>query len=120
MVDHLLKPFIKEHQFEPWHTHMAQLASFPNVYAKISGLATEADLANWTADDLKPYIDDAVSMFGDGRVVFGGDWPPILTANSTYARWVQTALDVTAGMGASGQRKLFADNARTFYRLPAG
>ncbi len=120
IIDHLLKPFIKEHQFEPWHTQMAQLASFPNVYTKISGLATEADQANWTADDLKPYVDDAIKLFGEDRVVFGGDWPPILIANSTYARWVQTAMDLTASLGASGQRKLFGDNARIFYRLPAG
>jgi L-fuconolactonase len=120
MVDHLLKPFIKERQFEPWHTQMAQLASFPNVYAKISGLATEADLTSWTAEDLKPYVDDAVKLFGEDRVVFGGDWPPILTANSTYARWVQTAMDLTMSLGDTGQRKLFGDNARTFYRLPAG
>jgi L-fuconolactonase len=119
IIDHLLKPFIKQHEFEPWHTQMAQLAAFPNVYAKISGLATEADPANWSADDLKPYVDDAVKLFGEDRVVFGGDWPPILTANSTYAHWVQTALDLTTSMGASGQRKLFGDNARTFYRLPA-
>lgn len=120
IIDHLLKPYIKEHQMEPWHTKMAQLAAFPNVYAKISGLATEADPVNWTAADLKPYVDDAIGLFGEDRVVFGGDWPPILTANSTYARWVQTALDLTTSMGASGQRKLFGDNARTFYRLPAG
>jgi L-fuconolactonase len=119
MLDHLLKPYIKEHQFEPWHTQMAQLASFPNVYAKISGLATEADPTSWTADDLKPYVDDAIKLFGEDRVVFGGDWPPILTANSTYARWVQTATDLTNSLGESGQRKLFGDNARMFYRLPA-
>ena len=74
---------------------------------------------NWSADDLKPYVDDAIKLFGEDRVVFGGDWPPILTANSTYARWVQTAMDLTANLGPSGQRKLFGDNARTFYRLPA-
>jgi L-fuconolactonase len=119
ILDHLLKPYIKEHQFEPWHTQMAQLASFQNVYAKISGIATEADPINWTSADLKPYVDDALSLFGEDRVVFGGDWPPILTANSTYARWVQTANDLTASRGASLQRKLFADNARTVYRLPA-
>jgi len=119
IIDHLLKPFIKQHEMEPWHTKMAQLASFPNVYTKISGIATEADPTTWTADDLKPYVDDAIKLFGEDRVVFGGDWPPILTANSTYARWVQTAMDLTASLGASGQGKLFGDNARRFYRLPS-
>jgi L-fuconolactonase len=119
IIDHLLKPYIKEHQIEPWRTQMAQLAAFPNVYTKISGIATEADLAHWTPEDLRPYVDAALTLFGEDRVVFGGDWPPILTANSTYAHWVQTLTDLTTGLGASGQRKLFGDNARAFYRLPA-
>ena len=91
-----------------------------NVWTKISGIATEADPVNWTAEDLKPYVDHALSVFGEDRVVFGGDWPPILTANSTYARWVQTLDDLTAGMGAVGQRNLFGNNARSFYHLPPG
>ena len=94
-------------------------ASFPNVATKISGIATEADLMNWTAEDLKPYVDHALSAFGEDRVIFGGDWPPLLTANSTYARWVHTLDDLTTSMGAAGQRKLFGDNARSFYHLPA-
>ena len=119
IIDHLLKPFIKERQLEPWRAKMTQLASFPNVSTKISGIATEADLMNWSTEDLKPYVDHALSAFGEDRVVFGGDWPPILTANSTYARWVQTLDELTSGMGAAGQRKLFGDNARSFYRLSA-
>jgi L-fuconolactonase len=117
MLDHLLKPDIKQHTLDPWRAQMTQLAAFPNVSTKISGIATEADLMNWTAEDLKPYVDHALSAFGEDRVVFGGDWPPLLTANSTYARWVQTLDDLTSGMGAAGQRKLFGDNARSFYRL---
>jgi L-fuconolactonase len=118
IIDHLLKPFIKQHTLDPWRAQMTQLAAFPNVHTKISGIATEADLMNWTAEDLKPYVDHALSAFGENRVVFGGDWPPLLTANSTYARWVETLDGLTSGMGAAGQRKLFGDNARSFYRLP--
>ena len=120
IIDHLLKPYIELKEMEPWRTKMAQLAWFPNVWTKISGLATEADPVNWTAIDLKPYVDHAINVFGEDRVVFGGDWPPILTANSTYARWVQTLDHLTSGMGAAGQRKLFGDNARSFYRLVPG
>ena len=119
ILDHLLKPDIKQHTLDPWREQMTQLASFPNVATKISGIATEADLMNWTAEDLKPYVDHALSAFGEDRVIFGGDWPPLLTANSTYARWVHTLDDLTTSMGAAGQRKLFGDNARSFYHLPA-
>ncbi|MBV9359423.1 MAG: amidohydrolase family protein, partial [Chloroflexi bacterium] len=82
IIDHLLKPFIKERQLEPWRSHMTTLAGFPNVWTKISGLATEADLQNWTPEDLQPYVDHALSVFGEDRVVFGGDWPPVLTAHA--------------------------------------
>src|SRR5712692_5710218 len=105
MIDHLLKPDIKQHTLDPWRAQMTQLASFPNVSTKISGIATEADTMNWTANDLKPYVDHALSAFGEDRVVFGGDWPPLLTANSTYARWVETLDSLTSGMSATGQRK---------------
>jgi L-fuconolactonase len=120
IIDHLLKPNIKTHELDPWRQQMTTLASFPNVAAKISGLATEADLQNWTPEDLKPYVDHALTVFDENRVIFGGDWPPILTANSTYARWVHTLDDLTSGMGAVAKRKLFGDNARTIYRLGAG
>jgi len=120
IIDHLLKPYIKEHQLDPWRQQMAQLASFPNLATKISGIATEADPANWTPEDLKPYVDHALSVFDENRVIFGGDWPPILTANSTYARWVHTLDDLTSGLSATAKRKLFGDNARVIYRLPSG
>jgi L-fuconolactonase len=120
ILDHLLKPSIKDHQLDPWRQQMTRLASFPNVATKISGIATEADLMNWTPEDLKPYVDHALSVFGEDRVVFGGDWPPILTANSTYARWVETLDDLTSGMSAVARRKLFGDNARAIYRLQSG
>ena len=120
IIDHLLKPYIKEHQLDPWRQQMTTLASFPNVATKISGIATEADLQNWTPEDLKPYVDHALSVFDENRVIFGGDWPPILTANSTYARWVHTLDDLTSGMSAVAKRKLFGDNARAIYRLGSG
>jgi L-fuconolactonase len=117
VIDHLLKPNIQNQQWQPWADKFAQLARFPNVWTKISGMVTEADLNHWTATDLKPYVDHAISVFGEDRVIFGGDWPPVLNAAS-YANWVQTAQSLTSGLGASGQRKLFAENARRFYRLP--
>jgi L-fuconolactonase len=120
ILDHLVKPDIKQHTLDPWRAQMTQLASFPNVSTKISGIVTEADTKNWTPDDLRPYVDHALAAFGEDRVVFGGDWPPVLTANSTYARWVQTLDDLTAGLSPTAKSKLFGDNARRFYRLGSG
>ena len=117
VLDHLLKPDIKQGALEPWRTQLRELAAFPNVSAKISGLVTEADQQNWTPADLAPYVEHALTVFGEDRVVFGGDWPVALQA-STYPRWVATLSGLTAGLSPAARRKLFAENARRFYRLP--
>ena len=48
MLNHIGKPNIKDQLFEPWKLQIQELAVFPNIYCKISGLVTEADHQNWT------------------------------------------------------------------------
>ena len=119
MLDHIAKPDIKGHILDPWRQNIKELASFPNVFCKVSGMVTEADHRHWTPDDLKPYVEHVVEVFGEDRVAFGGDWPVALQA-SPYRRWVDTLDDLTSGLSESAKRKLWAENARRFYRLPAG
>jgi L-fuconolactonase len=116
MLDHLGKPAIKDHVLDPWREDLAQLAALPNVWCKISGLVTEADPQRWTPDDLAPSIAHALEVFGEDRVVFGGDWPVVLLASS-YERWVETLEALTQHLTPEAQRKLWAENARRFYRL---
>ena len=82
VLDHIGKPDIRGHRMEPWRTHMSALAALPNVVCKISGVATEADHANWTTDDVRPYVAHALAEFGEDRVLFGGDWPVVRLASS--------------------------------------
>jgi L-fuconolactonase len=116
IVDHLAKPNIAEHLLEPWRELLQQLAAFPNVVCKISGIVTEADHRQWTVEDVKPYILQALANFGEDRVVFGGDWPVVLHA-ATYRRWVETLDTLTGDLSPAARRKLWAENAVRFYRL---
>jgi L-fuconolactonase len=116
MLDHIGKPNIKDRVREPWHSQMAELAALPNVMCKISGVVTEADHASWAAEDIAPYIARALEVFGEDRVAFGGDWPVVLHAAS-YGRWVETLDALTAHLSDAARRKLWAENARKFYRL---
>jgi L-fuconolactonase len=84
---------------------------------KLSGLVTEADHTGWTPDDLAPYVAHVLAVFGEDRVVFGGDWPVVLQAAS-YRRWVETLDALTAHLSSAAKHKLWAENARRFYRLP--
>jgi L-fuconolactonase len=112
VIDHLAKPPIKEGAMEPWATQLAEAARYPNVHAKISGLNTAADPDHWSAADLKPYIDQAIRVFGVDRLMFGSDWPVCLLAGD-YARvWAETnrALagrsndEITALLGGTAER----------------
>lgn len=70
-------------KLDPWRALISRVASFPNVYCKISGkllkldiiqmlllillgIITEASL-DWTIEDIIPYIDHVVSSFGTDR-----------------------------------------------------
>lgn len=117
ILDHIAKPDIRGGALEPWREHIAALARLPNVACKISGVATEADHARWTVDDLAPYIRHALTVFGEDRVMFGGDWPVALLATS-YRRWVETLATLTVDFSPEAQRKLWSENARRIYRLP--
>ena len=88
----------------------------PNVYAKISGLATEADWAAWTPAQLQPYFDTAVDCFGPKRLMFGGDWP-VSTLATDYPRWVETVLWATESCSETERQRLFRETAAGFYRL---
>lgn len=116
ILDHIGKPNIKDHVLDPWRAEIRQLASFPNVLCKVSGMVTEADHHRWTPEDLRPYLDHVLDVFGEDRVAFGGDWPVAYQA-SPYRRWVDTLDQLTADRSPGAKRKLWAENARRFYRL---
>ena len=116
ILDHLGKPDIKQQVLDPWRGHLAQLAALPNVWCKVSGLVTEADHRRWTPDDLAPYLAYGLEVFGEDRVVFGGDWPVLLLASS-YDQWIETLDSLTRPLSPEAKRKLWAENARHFYRF---
>jgi L-fuconolactonase len=116
MLDHLAFPPIAAGQLQPWADDLARLAALPNVHAKLSGLATSADHQRWTIDELAPYVDHALAVFGADRVAFGSDWPVVLRAAS-YCRWAEALDALTASLAPEARRKLWASNAARFYRL---
>ena len=116
IVDHIAKPDIKARLLEPWRAQMTLLAALPNVVCKLSGVATEADRDHWTVPDIEPYVSHVLKVFGEDRVIFGGDWPVLLLAGS-YERWVAAVDELTQNWTPAAQRKLWVENAKRFYRI---
>ena len=121
VIDHVAKPYIKDGKIDDpiaigWKAGMEKLAQHPYVYCKISGMVTEADWHNWTAEQLKPYLDVVVESFGIDRIMFGSDWPVCLVASS-YSKWLQTIQNYFESFSKEDQEKVFSGNATRFYNL---
>lgn len=116
VLDHLGKPPIASGALEPWSAAVRALAALPNTVCKLSGLVTEADPENWTADDLRPYADTVLEAFGPERLMFGSDWP-VCTLAASYAEVTDTARKLTHCLDESELKDVFAGTARRVYRL---
>ena len=92
------------------------VALHENVYCKISGLVTEADLKTWTNSDFIPYLDVVVHAFGTGRVMYGSDWPVCLVAGN-YTEVLQLVKSYFSSFSTFEQELFFGGNAMAFYRL---
>ena len=117
VLDHIAKPGIAGGEHEPWWDQIEALAAMEHVIAcKISGVATEADHGAWREEQLRPYIDRALEVFGSERVMFASDWP-VMRLAITYPRWVEIVERAAADWSPADRRRLFADNAKRVYRL---
>ena len=116
ILDHCGVPQVRDKILDPWRSLIREIAKFPNVFCKISGLIAYADPNNWTAEDLRPYVHHAIECFGWDRVMFGSDWP-VCTLSASYGQWVDVLLSLTRGAGEANQKMLFHDNAIRVYRL---
>ena len=116
VLDHAGKPGIKEGLLEPWKTQLGELAGLDNVYCKLSGIVTEANVDNWTEAELRPYMDHVLEVFGFERVMYGSDWPVCLRGIE-YNRWLELVQEVVRDATEAERRSLFYGTAERFYRL---
>src|SRR5262249_36141661 len=116
VLDHLAKPQIARGEIRGWERDLRRLAGAPNVYAKLSGLVTEADWAKWAELEVAPYLDIAFDAFGPTRLMIGSDWPVSLVA-SGYARTMALVVDYVAARPEPEREAVLGGNAARFWRL---
>lgn len=116
VIDHLAKPDIAHGGFSAWLDGFAACGAFPNVFCKLSGMVTEADWANWSPAELKPYVDEALEVFGPGRLMYGSDWP-VCELAASYGQ-VHDALETNlTALTDSEKSAIFARTTKAFYAL---
>lgn len=117
VINHIAKPNIKQGGTPAWKEGMKLLASCPNVYCKVSGMVTEADLQNWSVEDLRPYVNFVVSSFGAARCMFGSDWPVCKMANASFVTVFETMDDLLRDFTPEDRLAIFGVTAKKFYNL---
>ncbi len=116
VLDHLAKPRIKDRGVDDWLPAFRAAAQCPNVVCKLSGMVTEADWRQWTADDLRVYVDHALEAFGPQRLMYGSDWP-VCELAADYARVAATTRELIAHLSAAERSAILGGTAKRSYRL---
>lgn len=115
VLDHCGVPDVAARTLDPWRREIKALAALPNIAAKISGIVAYAG-PDWTAADLRPFVEHTIDCFGWDRVVWGSDYP-VLTLTADLARWVAATKEIVSAASPDEQANLFHRNAERIYGL---
>ena len=116
VLDHLAKPPIKNGNLSEWKRGIRDLARFPNVMAKISGLVTEANWESWRPEQIVECVDVAFECFGAKRLMTGSDWP-VCTLAGTYEKVMGTVMEYVERCTEEERDAVLGGNAARFWRL---
>jgi L-fuconolactonase len=115
VLDHLAKPKIAERLLSPWKEDLHQLATFPNVFCKLSGMVTETNWKQWHPADFHLYLEVALEAFGPTRLMIGSDWP-VCTLSGDYESVMNIAANYISNQSKAA---ILGDNCACFYQIPA-
>lgn len=117
VIDHLGKPPIggDAEDRAHWRALIATCARNPRVVAKVSGLyAARRPMGEWTTEQVRPFFDDALDLFGPERLMYGGDWP-ISEVAGGYARTWDSFEHLVADLGVHEREAIASGTAVRTY-----
>src|SRR5207253_2661593 len=98
--------------FAFWRKSIAEVAAFPNVAIKISGLGMRD--RSWTLSSIRPWVLAAIEAFGPDRCMFGTNWP-VDRLFSDLATLVDAYRQIISGFSDGEQAALLRRNAERYY-----
>jgi len=115
VIDHGAKPNIAGGEWQPWADSITAIADQTSAHCKISGLITEASDTQ-TYDDVMPYLDHLLEVFGPDRLIWGSDWPVINLAGD-YNGWRDASTARLDALPEQDRNNILGRNAIDFYNL---
>jgi L-fuconolactonase len=115
-----------EADYEQWRTDMAAIAACPNVTVKLGGLgsfltslpsflASPPFSSERLADEWRPWIAEAIALFGPDRAMFESNLPT--DGARTFGTVCNALKRLTAGFASEDRKVIFAGTAVRVYRL---
>jgi predicted TIM-barrel fold metal-dependent hydrolase len=115
LVDHVGMPRDRSADgMSLWRNGMRMLATQPNVAVKISGFGMIDP--NWTVDNMRPLVLEAIEIFGPGRVMFGSNFP-VENLHRSLQTVVTAIKAMTVELNHDERVLFFHGNASRYYRL---
>ena len=113
--------------YDEWRRSITELATCPNVVAKLGGINMEVNGFGWherprppssqeLADATRPYYDFTIEKFGVDRCMFESNFPVDVVSCSYVVLW-NSFKRLTSGYSAVEKAALFHDTAARVYRL---
>ena len=115
--------------YAEWRPYISELATCPNVVAKLGGINMEINGFGWherrrppgsqeLADATRHYYEFTIEKFGADRCMFESNFP-VDKASCSYTVLWNSFKRLTSGCSATEKAKLFHDTAARVYRLQA-
>ncbi|MCC2978295.1 amidohydrolase family protein [Sphingomonas sp. PL-96] len=115
ILNHLGMPVLSDPEgVAQWREGLKALAAIPHVAIKLSGLGFID--RNWTLDRIRPFLEEAVALFGPDRCMMASD-SPTDTLFAPFDRTMQALYDFSAPFSDDERRDLFGRTANRIYRL---
>ena len=113
--------------YDAWRASITELATCPNVVAKLGGINMEVNGFGWHEPPRPPssqalmeatrrYYEFTIERFGPDRCMFESNFPVDAVSCSYTVLW-NSFKRLTAGYSAADKAKLFHDTAARVYRL---
>ncbi|PJJ73031.1 L-fuconolactonase [Diaminobutyricimonas aerilata] len=119
VVDHLGRPPLDTGGWDPWASHLTELAQSPNVAVKVSiGIDALTAWNAWDREAIRPYVEQVVAAFGPSRLMLGSNWPVVLLRASYRDAWTDLrslAFDLVPD--ETGRAELLGGTAERVYHL---
>ncbi len=96
-----------------WSEAMETFAAQPNTAVKISGICVPGQ--KWTAELNGPIVLETLRIFGMDRCMFASNFP-VDGVCASYDEIFSGFKSITADLSGPDRRKLFHDNAMSYYR----